>query len=116
MCCKGKKCFGEQTLMVARVNGTIRLLSLSGIIGRKGDTVEFMTKTGHWTKLINAEFVGLDKVVQLPQWPLYLTPDHEFDDGTKAGDHGKPQKDKQLIYTLTLDEENVMAGPFFVKV
>lgn len=113
MCCKGTKCFGDQSLLVVRVNGIIRLLSLSDIIG-KADTVEFMTKTG-WTELINVGFVGLDKVVQLHQWPLYLTPDHEFDDGTKAGDKGKLQKDKQLIYTLTFKEDSVMVGPFFVK-
>lgn len=126
MCCKGKKCFGEQSLMLTRIADTVRLATLGQIISdhtsRTNErhvpvrVVEFMTQDGHWSKLIRAEFIGLDKVVRFSDWPLYLTPDHEFWDGTRAVEHGQKQKDKQLVYALTLDEESIMAGPFFVKV
>lgn len=115
MCCKGaKKCFGEQSLMVVRVDGTIMLLAIGEIA--RTPHCEFVTKTGQWSPLSNAEFIGLGKVVKLPEWPLYLTPDHKFADGTKAADHGKLQKDKQLVYALTCDAGDILAGPFFVKV
>ena len=117
MCCKGKKCFGEQSLMVVRIH-TITLSTLTEIVRahEQGVPQEFMNREGHWTKLLGVSFVGVDRVVCMPDWPLYLTPDHELLDGTKAGDRGKKQRDKQLVYALTFNEDAIMVGPFLTKV
>lgn len=90
--CKGKKCVGGQTVLIAIVSGKPRLVRVSKLwrLWNRYHEMQLLFADGLslpkcLSEVEKIEKTGKAETVGFPDWPLYTTPDHRIYDGIALG-------------------------------
>lgn len=123
MCCKGKKkkCFGEWSRLVVRLNGIVDLLSVDALartlyLPGNRPVIELLGPSG-WCRATRITRTGYEEVYQLPDWPLFLTRDHEINDVRAQFIYNAKAIRHETVYEIALEgESTAIIGPYRVNV
>lgn len=124
--CKGKKCFGELTVLMVRIDNKFALSMICDFkeFFASGSVVELLDGKGRWRKITKLVRGSKQPVLRLPSrlpdWPLFLTAGHQIDElGIKTASeiHGVEPAGKQWTCAFTVEGADfIMAGPHKTKV
>jgi hypothetical protein len=122
MCCKGKKCFGAETRVVARFNDTIGIVTVNALSMALDRARFYLLTPDGWTELIDVISKGESDTYTLAHWPLHLTKEHHVAlvivgcaPGPVETLPSASRGQKQKVYDLVTHGDRILVGPYIVK-
>ena len=118
MCCKGRKCFGEHSLLLVRYQGAVKLMTITQILGLNVlERIEVPNDVGIWKRIQKLEWTGDETVYELSEWPLYVSAHHDVRTICDRERVMGKTDTKQNVYELTVeDTDTILVGTYYAEV